>query len=183
MGTFLRHSAPWKQVLSTCNFVTVCSMISNSQFMLDYVFSNLTYFTGDFRSLKIFSCCGQQRTSAAMVYCKHRAVAYMLQCAACIQGRHPTTSAWQPCMQAAHCSMVQCAACMQGRYSVSGLTAEVDCVVVVSQCLFMLLLLLIAKGWTITCQRLDAFSRLFLFTVWSAYSAASVALFLWNQVT
>jgi len=50
------------------------------------------------------------------------------------------------------------------------------------QCLFMLLLLLIAKGWTITSQRLDFFSKLFLFTVWSAYSAASVALFLWNQV-
>ena len=50
------------------------------------------------------------------------------------------------------------------------------------QCLFMLLLLLIAKGWTITSHRLDAFSKLLLFTVWSAYSAASVALFLWNQV-
>jgi len=46
----------------------------------------------------------------------------------------------------------------------------------------MLLLLLIAKGWTITSHRLDAFSKLLLFTVWSAYSAASVALFLWNQV-
>ena len=46
----------------------------------------------------------------------------------------------------------------------------------------MLLLLLIAKGWTITSHSLDDFSKLFLFTVWSAYSAASVALFLWNQV-
>jgi len=55
--------------------------------------------------------------------------------------------------------------------------------VVVVQCLFMLLLLLIAKGWTITSHSLDAFSKLLLFTVWSAYSAASVALFLWNQVT
>jgi len=50
------------------------------------------------------------------------------------------------------------------------------------QCLFMLLLLLIAKGWTITLEKLDAFSKLFLFTVWAAYSAASIALFLWNQV-
>jgi len=55
-------------------------------------------------------------------------------------------------------------------------------VVVVVQCLFMLLLLLIAKGWTITSEKLDAFSKLFLFTVWAAYSAASIALFLWNQV-
>jgi len=46
----------------------------------------------------------------------------------------------------------------------------------------MLLLLLVAKGWTITRHRLDQLSKLFLFTVWSAYSAASVALFLWNQV-
>jgi len=56
-------------------------------------------------------------------------------------------------------------------------------IIVVVQCLFMLLLLLIAKGWTITSRSLDGFSKLFLFTVWSAYSAASVALFLWNQVS
>lgn len=50
-----------------------------------------------------------------------------------------------------------------------------------SQCLFMLLLLLVVKGWTITCQSLPWTTRLILFSVWAAYTTASIALFVWNQ--
>jgi len=52
-----------------------------------------------------------------------------------------------------------------------------------AQCLFMLLLLLIVKGWTITRMTLPTLTKLILFTVWTAYTAASVALFIWNQVS
>ena len=48
--------------------------------------------------------------------------------------------------------------------------------------MFMLLLLLIVKGWTITRARLSLLSKLVLLTVWLAYTAANVALFIWNQV-
>lgn len=53
----------------------------------------------------------------------------------------------------------------------------------VSQCLFMLLLLLIVKGWNITRPMLPCQAWLVLLSVWCAYSAASIALFIWNQVT
>ena len=46
----------------------------------------------------------------------------------------------------------------------------------------MLLLLLVVKGWTITCQSLQWTTRLILGSVWAAYSTASTALFVWNQV-
>lgn len=52
----------------------------------------------------------------------------------------------------------------------------------VSQCLFMLLLLLIVKGWNITRPTLPCQAWLVLLSVWCAYSAASIALFVWNQV-
>ena len=51
-----------------------------------------------------------------------------------------------------------------------------------AQCIFMLLLLLIVKGWTITRMELPWQTKLVLSTVWVAYTAANIALFLWNQV-
>ncbi len=51
----------------------------------------------------------------------------------------------------------------------------------IAQCLFMLLLLLIVKGWTIT--KMDLRSKGVLFTVWGSYTVANLALFIWNQVS
>lgn len=51
-----------------------------------------------------------------------------------------------------------------------------------SQCLFMLLLLLIVKGWNITRQTLPLQAWLVLLSVWCGYSTANVALFIWNQM-
>ena len=53
----------------------------------------------------------------------------------------------------------------------------------VAQCLFMLLLLLIVKGWTITRMDLTWKSRVILFTIWTAYTMAILALFIWNLVS
>lgn len=53
----------------------------------------------------------------------------------------------------------------------------------VAQCLFMLLLLLIVKGWTITRMDLTWKSRAILFSLWSAYTIANMALFIWNLVS
>ena len=53
----------------------------------------------------------------------------------------------------------------------------------VAQCLFMLLLLLIVKGWTITRMDLPWRSRVILFTVWATYTVANMALFIWNLVS
>lgn len=52
----------------------------------------------------------------------------------------------------------------------------------VAQCLFMLLLLLIVKGWTITRMDLAWKSRAILFTVWTTYTLANMGLFIWNLV-
>jgi len=46
----------------------------------------------------------------------------------------------------------------------------------------MLLLLLVVKGWMITHRRLKCETNLILFSLWTAYSTANVALFAWNQV-
>ena len=51
-----------------------------------------------------------------------------------------------------------------------------------AQCLFMLLLLLIIKGWTITRMDLSWKERLLVFSVWTTYTLASMALFIWNLV-
>ena len=51
-----------------------------------------------------------------------------------------------------------------------------------AQCLFMLLLLLIIKGWTITRMDLLWREKLVLFTTWTIYTMSTMALFIWNLV-
>lgn len=53
----------------------------------------------------------------------------------------------------------------------------------VAQCVFMLLLLLIVKGWTITRMDLNFRMRLTLFTLWGTYTVGNMALFIIRQVT
>ena len=53
----------------------------------------------------------------------------------------------------------------------------------VAQCLFMLLLLLVVKGWTITRMLLETRTKVVLFTLWGNYTVASMALFVWNLVS
>ena len=53
----------------------------------------------------------------------------------------------------------------------------------VAQCLFMLLLLLVVKGWTVTRMYLDMRTKVVLFTLWGNYTVASMALFVWNLVS
>ncbi|KAK3596020.1 hypothetical protein CHS0354_032543 [Potamilus streckersoni] len=48
----------------------------------------------------------------------------------------------------------------------------------IAQCLFMLLLLLIAKGWTILQMELD--SKYKLFCIWGLYTAFNCGFFIWN---
>ena len=52
----------------------------------------------------------------------------------------------------------------------------------IAQCFFMLLLLLVVKGWSITRRNLTCSTWTVLLTVWAGYAAANVALFVWNQV-
>ena len=49
-----------------------------------------------------------------------------------------------------------------------------------AQCLFMMILLLIAKGWTITCKALRG--KVLLFAIWGAYTIVYLFLFVWNLV-
>jgi hypothetical protein len=53
----------------------------------------------------------------------------------------------------------------------------------VAQCLFMLLLLLIVKGWTITRMTLTVKAKVTLFTLWGTYTVSIMALFIWNLVS
>lgn len=53
----------------------------------------------------------------------------------------------------------------------------------VAQCIFMLLLLLIVKGWTITRMTLNMCTKIILFTIWTTYTVANMALFVWNLVS
>ncbi|XP_071079694.1 transmembrane protein 145-like [Haliotis cracherodii] len=50
---------------------------------------------------------------------------------------------------------------------------------VLSQCLFMLFLLLIAKGWEITTDKLSR--NTVLFTLWGIYTVLNIVLFVWNK--
>lgn len=52
----------------------------------------------------------------------------------------------------------------------------------IAQCVFMLLLLLIVKGWTITRLGLSMKDKIILFSVWGAYTVANLCLFTWNLV-
>ena len=58
-----------------------------------------------------------------------------------------------------------------------------NCFDQLSQCMFMLLLLLIVKGWTITNRDLISRSKCMVFTVWITYTIANMALFIWNLVS
>ena len=50
-----------------------------------------------------------------------------------------------------------------------------------SECLFVLLLLLIAKGWTVTSMKLT--SKYTFFGVWGVYTLLNVIFFIWNLVS
>ena len=50
-----------------------------------------------------------------------------------------------------------------------------------SECLFVLLLLLIAKGWTITSMKLT--SKYTFFGVWGVYALLNLIFFIWNLVS
>ncbi len=52
-----------------------------------------------------------------------------------------------------------------------------------AECLFMLLLLLIVKGWTITRTDLSLRDKIVLFTIWGTYTVANLCLFIWNLVS
>ena len=52
----------------------------------------------------------------------------------------------------------------------------------IAQCVFMLLLLLIVKGWTITRSGLSVKDKITLFSLWGAYTVANLCLFTWNLV-
>lgn len=51
----------------------------------------------------------------------------------------------------------------------------------IAQCLFMLFLLFIARGWTIT--HLELTGKLVLFTVWGIYTLSNCVLYFWNLVS
>ena len=52
-----------------------------------------------------------------------------------------------------------------------------------SQSLFMLLLLLIVKGWSLSKRDLMTRSKYMLMAVWVSYSVANLGLFIWNLVS
>ncbi len=53
---------------------------------------------------------------------------------------------------------------------------------VLAQCVFMMTLLLIVKGYTITRDRMSVRARIILLSMWTIYAAGSIALFFWNMV-
>ena len=54
---------------------------------------------------------------------------------------------------------------------------------VLAQCVFMMTLLLIVKGYTITRDRISTRAKIVLMTAWTIYTAGSIALFFWNIVS
>ena len=60
-------------------------------------------------------------------------------------------------------------------YGVDLLKVTGNFIDMIAQCLFMLLLLLIVKGWTITRMTLSWRARAVLFTVWGTYTVANLA--------
>lgn len=58
-----------------------------------------------------------------------------------------------------------------------------DFIEMLAQCVFMMTLLLIVKGYTITRDRMSVRARVILFSAWSMYTAGSIALFFWNMVS
>lgn len=65
-----------------------------------------------------------------------------------------------------------------GVYIISVVGNAID---TLAQCLFMLILLLIAKGWTITNLQLN--SRAVVFSIWGLYLLLNCILFVWNLVS
>ena len=51
----------------------------------------------------------------------------------------------------------------------------------IAQCLFMLILLMIARGWTIT--HLQLRGRIVVFSIWGIYAALNIVLFIWTLVS
>lgn len=62
-----------------------------------------------------------------------------------------------------------------GFYVISVIGNAVD---VVSECMFMLTLLLIAKGWTIT--QMEITGKPIVFSIWGCYTLLNCVLFIWN---
>lgn len=48
---------------------------------------------------------------------------------------------------------------------------------------FMLILLLLAKGWAVTRQQISKTSWLILMSIWIPYCAFHVVLYVWNRVS
>lgn len=51
---------------------------------------------------------------------------------------------------------------------------------IIAECLVILMLLLVAKGWTIT--RMEVTCKFLVFAVWTAYTCVYIFLFVWNLV-
>ena len=65
-----------------------------------------------------------------------------------------------------------------GFYVISVIGNALD---MISECLFMLTLLLIAKGWTIT--KMEITGKLIVFSIWGLYTILNCVLFFWNLVS
>lgn len=65
-----------------------------------------------------------------------------------------------------------------GCYVLSVIGNAID---VISECLFMLTLLLITKGWTITSMELTG--KPIVFSIWGLYTLLNCVLFIWNLVS
>ena len=66
-------------------------------------------------------------------------------------------------------------------WGVTWLGVAGDFILLISQCIFMLFLLLVAKGWQITSNELSR-KRTF-FSVWGIYTLLNLVLFVWNLVS
>lgn len=65
-----------------------------------------------------------------------------------------------------------------GFYVISVIGNAID---MISECLFMLTLLLIAKGWTIT--KMEITGKPIVFSIWGLYTILNCVLFFWNLVS
>lgn len=74
------------------------------------------------------------------------------------------------------------------RFALTGVGNEVmrttgDIFDIFSRTTFMLLLLLLAKGWAVTRQQVSRTSWIILMTIWIPYCAFHVVLYVWNRVS
>ena len=109
-----------------------------------------------------------------------------LQCYAVHLHRHPVAVLLLVCM------LIEVAALASSlshyaRFAVNGIGFEwfqhfgkfLD---LIAQSCFMLLLLLVVKGLSITCSKLPCLSTIAVLAIWILYTAANVILFFWNMV-